>query len=79
MKQQSYQSREHLMTILATPNELIAMGHLIGTYLSQSARIPQKTREHQELIELLERFQQRLASQAQRPIIPSHSSMEVRV
>jgi hypothetical protein len=76
---QPYQPRELVMTILTTPNEVIALGHLITTYLSQSARIPQKTREHLELIELLERFQQRLASQAQQPIAPSYSSMEVRV
>ncbi len=76
---QPYQPRELSMIIMTTPNEVIALGHLISIYLSQSARILKKTREHQEFIALLEQFQCRVVAQAQQSILPSHTSMEVHI
>lgn len=62
MKQ--YKPQEPMMTIYATPNEMIALGWVITQYLAQSERTPPKTKEHLELIALLRSFQGRVVSHA---------------
>jgi hypothetical protein len=52
---------EQLITIQATPNELIAIGHLIYTYRLRLKSIPNYMQGQRELLELLESFQRRVA------------------
>lgn len=55
-----YQPQEHLMTFRATPNELIALGHVVTHYINQTRRISKPTKEHLEIVALLRSFQERL-------------------
>jgi hypothetical protein len=69
-----YQPQESLMTIQATPNELIALGWVITQYLNQAERTANKTKEQLELIALLRSFQGRLVSHTHhQPITPPFS------
>ena len=52
---------ENLITIQATPSELIAIGHLIYTYRLRLKNMPTHTQGQRELLELLESFQRRVA------------------
>jgi hypothetical protein len=66
-----------MMTIQATPNELIAIGVVITQHLTQSERTPNKTKEDLELIALLRSFQGRLVYHAQNQPMTSPGSREV--
>jgi hypothetical protein len=73
-----YQPQIPMMTIQATPNELIAVGAVITQYLIQSERTPAKTKDQLELIALVRSFQGRIVSHTQhQPPIPP-ASREVR-
>ena len=52
---------EPLITIQATPNELIALGHLIYSYHRHIEHKSSLTQGQRELRERLERFQRRIA------------------
>jgi hypothetical protein len=66
-----------MMTIYATPNELIAVGAVITQYLTQSERTANKTKEQLELIALLRSFQGRLVYHARNQSITPPGSREV--
>jgi hypothetical protein len=51
---------EPLLPIVATANELVAVGAAITTYQRLLTRTPARAAEHRETIKLLERFQKRL-------------------
>ncbi len=53
---------ERLITIQVTPNELIAIGHLIYTYRLRLKSTPNYMQGQRELLALLESFQRRVAS-----------------
>lgn len=52
---------EQLITIQATPNELIAIGHLIYTYRLRLKNTSNYIQGQRELLTLLESFQRRVA------------------
>ena len=52
---------ERLITIQVTPNELIAIGHLIYTYRLRLKSTPNYMQGQRELLALLESFQRRVA------------------
>jgi hypothetical protein len=72
-----YQPEMPMMTVYATPNELIAVGAVITQHLTQSERTVHKTREQLELIALLRSFQGRLVYQAQNQTMTPPGSREV--
>ncbi len=72
-----YQPQIPMMTIQATPNELIAIGAVITQHLIQSERTPNKTKEQLELIALLRSFQGRLVSHIQNQPMTPPTSREV--
>jgi hypothetical protein len=72
-----YQPQVPMMTIQATPNELIAVGAVITQHLTQSERTPNKTREQLELMALLRSFQERLVYHAQNQPMTPPGSREV--
>src|SRR5581483_8640610 len=53
---------ETLITIQVTPNELIALGHLIFAYRLRLENMPSPSEGQRELLKLLESFQQRVAA-----------------
>jgi hypothetical protein len=55
-----YKPEVPMMTFQATPNELIALGHVATQYIIQVRRIPHPTKEQLEIVALLSRFQGRL-------------------
>ncbi len=58
---QKYRPQEYLMSVFATPNEVIVLGHVITSYLNHLTHLPKKTKDHEEIITLLQSFQHRLA------------------
>lgn len=62
-----YHPQELMMTIQATPNELIAIGTVISRYLNWIEDLPSKTKDQLEMIALLRSFQGRVVSHAQNP------------
>ena len=60
MKQ--YQPVIPMMSILISPDELIALGNVINEFVDQSERIPNKSRELLELLALLRCFQGRVVT-----------------
>jgi ferric-dicitrate binding protein FerR (iron transport regulator) len=54
---------EPLRPIFATENEVVAIGAAVTHYKTWLARSPEHTKEFQEVIALLDRFQQRLIQQ----------------
>src|SRR5579871_2513081 len=53
---------ETLITIQVTPNELIALGHLIFAYRLRLENMPSPSEGQRELLKLLESFQRRVAA-----------------
>ena len=51
-----------MMTIQATPNELIALGHVLTLYLNNVERAPHTTKDQLEIVALLRCFQGRFVS-----------------
>jgi hypothetical protein len=62
-----YHPQIPMMTIYATSNELVTIGTVIVEFLAQSERIPNKTPEHLDLVDLLRSLQGRLVSATQLP------------
>jgi hypothetical protein len=52
-----------LFALLATTNEVIALGAAVTTYQRHAARFPAKGKEQRKTVELLECFQRRLVQQ----------------
>ena len=63
-----YQPRIPMMTIYATPDELIAIGTVIMRHLNWIERTANKTNDQLELIALLQSFQGRVV--ANQPTMP---------
>ena len=61
----SYQPEVLMMTIQATPDELIAIGAVVTQYLTYSERHPNKTQDQLEMMALLRSFQGRVVAHAQ--------------
>ena len=57
-----FQPEVPLMTIQATPNELIATGTAVSQYLTWIERTPNQTKDQLELMALLRSFQGRVVS-----------------
>jgi hypothetical protein len=68
MQKRTPQRTEPLMPIVATLNELIAIGAAITAYTRLLTHTPQSAQEHQDTIKLLDRFQRRLT---QLPSLPA--------
>jgi hypothetical protein len=60
MQKKTTPRTEPLMPIVATHNELVAVGAAITTYATWLARSPESTYEHRDTLQLLDRFQRRL-------------------
>jgi hypothetical protein len=59
MNRKQKRQEEVLMTIQVTPNEVIAMNHVLGAFLrSQEGEPPSK--EHPEVVALVKRFYYRI-------------------
>lgn len=56
-----------MMTIQATPGELIAVGGVITEFLAQLEAIPNQTKDQLALTALLHNFQGRIVFQIQNP------------
>ena len=67
---------ETLRPIVATTNELIAIGAAIQHYTAWIARTPARAAEHRETIKLLDRFQKRLTQLPDLPTPPQEASYE---
>ncbi len=65
-----FQPEIPMMTISATPNELIAIGAVVTYYLNWTERTPHKTKDQLEMIALLRSFQGRVVAQTRQPMIP---------
>lgn len=52
-----------LLSLIATSNEVIALGAAVTTYQRQADRFPAMGKEHRKTVELLECFQRRLVQQ----------------
>lgn len=64
---QPFQPEVPMMTIAATPNELIALGWVITRYLNWIDYLPQKTQDQLAMIALLRSFQGRVVALTQNP------------
>jgi hypothetical protein len=73
----SYKPEDPMMTIQAPPNELIAIGVAITQYLTWVERIPNPTKDQQELVALLRSFQQRVVAHTQHQRMTFPRSREV--
>lgn len=60
-----YQPEVPMMTIFATPNELIAVGAVITQHLNWIERYANKTKDQLEMEALLRSFQRRVVAHVQ--------------
>lgn len=65
-----------MMTIQATPNELIAVGAAITQHINWIERTANKTKDQLEMVALLRSFQGRVVYHAQHPSMTSPSLKE---
>lgn len=76
--QRTHTRTEPLMPIIATTNELIAVGAAITTYQKWLASTPQSEYVHRDTIKLLDRFQKRLTQLPPANMPPQEGTYDAR-